>query len=122
MRNYFRTVTAIAVLLIIGSLVLIVTSKGSGVPYVFIAGLVAFFALLLVGAYIYGIHVRNKIVVPLENMRDYADKIEQGNLDDIPGPDPGSDFGEFGKSFGIVCDELQRSQAREVELRNRQRE
>ena len=122
MRNYFRTVTAIAVLLIIGSLVLIVTSKGSGVPYVFIAGLVAFFALFLVGAYLYGVHVRDKIAAPLENMRVYAYMITRGNLDDIPETDINTDFGEFSESFNIVCDELQKSWDREALLRQRQRE
>ena len=122
MRNYFRMVTAVAVLYIIGAAVLIFTAGDSGISYVFIVGLAAFFVLLLAGAYIYGVHVRDKIAVPIANMRDYAEMIEQGNLDDIPEHDPDSDFGEFAQSFGIVCDELQRSRARELELRNRQRE
>ncbi|MBR4573617.1 MAG: HAMP domain-containing histidine kinase [Lachnospiraceae bacterium] len=122
MKYYFRIVAAGVVLYIIGAAALLLSVRDSEVPWGLIAGLLLFGIALLLGAYFYGLYVRKKIVIPLENMRIYAGKIAEGDITDLPEEDGHNDFGEFAESFGIVCDELEKSRDRERQLCSRQRD
>ncbi len=69
-----------------------------------------------------GLYVRRRIVVPFRRMRQFADRIAQGMLDDPLMMEQDNLFGSFTESFDIMREELRAARSRETALRLREKE
>ena len=86
------------------------------------AALVVFYALLMIGVVCYGIYVHRNIIMPFQNLKDFAAKVAQGNLDESLKMDRNNMFGAFTESFDIMREELAETKSRELELQKKERE
>ncbi|MBO4376930.1 MAG: HAMP domain-containing histidine kinase [Lachnospiraceae bacterium] len=85
-------------------------------------GLLAFVVLLVIGALLYGAYVKKRIIVPFKNMKDFAGRVAEGNLDDPLSMDKDNMFGAFTESFDIMREELLESRKRERALQKKEKE
>ena len=76
--------------------------------------------VLIVCAAAYGIYLRIKITAPLARMKEHAERIAGGDFERPEGVGADNAYGMFSESFGIMCDELSRSQQREADLRKKE--
>ncbi|MEL4503973.1 HAMP domain-containing sensor histidine kinase [Luteococcus sp. H138] len=76
-------------------------------------------ALLVVGlsATAYLVWLDRRILRPFRELRDFADRVAHGNLDEPLRVDRGQVFGAFTQSFDVLRTELARSRARELAQR-----
>ena len=70
----------------------------------------------------FGLYINQNVIVPFRNMKDFAGKVAQGNLDEPLAMDRGNMFGSFSESFDIMREELAQSRKRELELQKKERE
>lgn len=131
MRNYFRFVTAMAVLYVIGAAAFIYYIKSfaggegetaSQMISGLIAGLIMIGAILLLIALLYGSFLAKHVTVPLSKMKKMSKKIAEGNFDWSADDDNSVDLKMFTDSFGVMKGELARSRQREIDLREKERE
>ncbi|MCR5331815.1 MAG: HAMP domain-containing histidine kinase [Lachnospiraceae bacterium] len=87
-----------------------------------ITGLTLFGILLIVSAVLFGKYIEKNIIIPFDNMKDFASDIAGGRLDTPLAMDKGNMFGAFTESFDIMREELTASKKREIELQRRERE
>ena len=87
-----------------------------------ILGLIAFGALLIFIACMYGKYIEKNIITPFDNMKNFAGRIAEGKLDEVLVMDKNNMFGSFTESFDIMREELDASRKREVALQRRERE
>ena len=78
--------------------------------------------LILAGALLFGLYVRKRVIVPFQNLRDFAGNIAEGKLDQPLAMDRDNLFGAFSESFDIMREELAQSRRREIELQKKERE
>lgn len=84
-----------------------------------ILGTVVLLLLVMIG---YGVFVNRTIIVPFQNMKNFANEIASGNLDISLVRDKGNLFGAFTESFDIMREELAVARAREIDLKKREKE
>ena len=87
--------------------------------------ILAFFVLFLIGVMgivLYGLYIRNNILIPFKNMKDFATKVAQGKLDEPLEMDRDNMFGAFSEGFDIMREELAEAKEREFELQKKERE
>ncbi len=70
----------------------------------------------------FGLYINQNVIAPFRNMKDFAGKVAQGNLDEPLAMDRGNMFGAFSESFDIMREELAQSRRRELELQKKERE
>ena len=70
----------------------------------------------------FGLYINQNVIAPFRNMKDFAGKVAQGNLDEPLAMDRGNMFGAFSESFDIMREELAQSRKRELELQKKERE
>ena len=78
--------------------------------------------LILAGALLFGLYIRKRVIVPFQNLRDFAGNIAEGKLDQPLAMDRDNLFGAFSESFDIMREELAQSRRREIELQKKERE
>jgi signal transduction histidine kinase len=86
------------------------------------AALVIFYALLMTGVVCYGIYVHRNIILPFRNLKNFAAKVAQGDLNGSLEMDRNNMFGAFTESFDIMREELAETKSRELELQKKERE
>ena len=79
-------------------------------------------AIFIIAALIYGSYVRKNISTPFRNMKSFAGRIAEGNLDAPLEMDRSNMFGAFTEGFDIMREELRASKEREVALQKREKE
>ena len=84
--------------------------------------LIVFYILLMTGVVCYGIYVYKNIILPFQNLKDFAAKVAQGNLDESLKMERNNMFGAFTESFDIMREELAETKRRELELQKKERE
>ena len=84
--------------------------------------LIIFYILLMTGVVCYGIYVYKNIILPFQNLKDFAAKVAQGNLDESLKMERNNMFGAFTESFDIMREELAATKSRELELQKKERE
>lgn len=87
-----------------------------------IIGLALFGLLLIVSAILFGKYINKNIIIPFNDMKDFASDIAGGRLDTPLVMDKDNIFGAFTESFDIMREELTASKKREIELQRRERE
>ena len=97
-------------------------SRLSDARFKLIIGLALFGLILIVSAVLFGKYVNKNIIIPFNNMKDFASDIAGGRLDTPLVMDRGNIFGAFTESFDIMREELTASKKREIELQRRERE
>ncbi len=97
-------------------------SRLNNTRFKLIMGLTLFGALLIVLAVLFGKYIDKNIIIPFDNMKDFASDIAGGRLDAPLVMDKGNMFGAFTESFDIMREELAASKKREIELQRRERE
>lgn len=97
-------------------------SRLSDTRFKLIIGLALFGLILIVSAALFGKYVNKNIIIPFDNMKDFASDIAGGRLDAPLVMDKGNMFGAFTESFDIMREELTASKKREIELQRRERE
>ena len=90
--------------------------------YQLILGFAAMGLIFLLGTFLYGNYVKKHIVTPFDNMKDFAENVAMGNLNEPLMMDQDNLFGAFTESFDIMREELSNSKKREVELQRREKE
>ena len=70
----------------------------------------------------FGLYINQNVIAPFRDMKDFAGKVAQGNLDEPLAMDRGNMFGAFSESFDIMREELAQSRKRELELQKKERE
>ncbi|MCR5337130.1 MAG: hypothetical protein K6E75_01095 [Lachnospiraceae bacterium] len=88
----------------------------------FLAAMIVFCTLLLLAAVCYGIYVQKNIVEPFDNLKGFASKVAQGNLDEPLEMNQNNMFGAFTESFDIMREELAGSKKRELALQKKEKE
>lgn len=83
---------------------------------------VIFCIVFLAGAFSYGHYINKNIIVPFDNMKDFASSVAMGNLNEPLLMDKENMFGSFTESFDIMREELSQSKKREIELQRREKE
>ena len=78
--------------------------------------------LFLLAMFVYGIYVKKTILIPFQNLKDFAGRVAEGNLEEPLTMDRGNLFGAFTESFDIMREELENSRKREIELQKKERE
>ena len=78
-----------------------------------------FIMLLLAAA---GIFIRSRVVLPFRRMKQFAENIAQGELDDPLIMEKHNMFGSFTESFDIMREELRSARRREDEMKLREKE
>ncbi|MDD6039295.1 MAG: HAMP domain-containing sensor histidine kinase [bacterium] len=84
-----------------------------------ILGTMILLLLVMIG---YGVFVRRSIIVPFQNMQEFANEIAAGNLDIALIRDKENLFGAFTESFDIMREELAAAREREINLKKREKE
>ena len=84
-----------------------------------ILGTVLFLMIVMI---LYGVFVRRTIIVPFQNMKEFANEIAAGNLDVSLVRDKDNMFGAFTESFDIMREELAAAREREITLKKREKE
>lgn len=79
------------------------------------------FSLMVVMIW-YGVFVNRTIIVPFQNMKEFANEIASGNLDISLTRDKENMFGAFTESFDIMREELLAAREREIILKKREKE
>ena len=85
-------------------------------------GMILFCGLLLLAAICYGIYVQKNIIEPFDNLKGFASKVAQGNLDEPLKMNKNNLFGAFTESFDIMREELNGSRKRELALQKKEKE
>ena len=88
----------------------------------FLLGVFVFCVIFLTGALFYGHYINKNIIVPFDNMKDFASSVAMGNLNEPLLMDKENMFGSFTESFDIMREELSQSKKREIELQRREKE
>ena len=88
----------------------------------FLLGALIFCVIFLAGALFYGHYINKNIIVPFDNMKDFASSVAMGNLNEPLLMDKENLFGSFTESFDIMREELSQSKKREIELQRREKE
>lgn len=88
----------------------------------FLLGAFIFCCIFLAGAVLYGRYINKNIIVPFDNMKDFASSVAMGNLNEPLLMDKENMFGSFTESFDIMREELSQSKKREIELQRREKE
>lgn len=70
----------------------------------------------------YGVFVNRTIIVPFQNMKEFANEIASGNLEISLSRDKENMFGAFTESFDIMREELSAAREREISLKKREKE
>ncbi|MCR5733298.1 MAG: HAMP domain-containing histidine kinase [Lachnospiraceae bacterium] len=86
------------------------------------AAIIIFCLTVLIIAACYGIYVHKNIIAPFNNLKDFAVRIAQGNLDDPLEMNRNNMFGAFTQSFDIMREELNESRKRELALQKKEKE
>lgn len=68
------------------------------------------------------IYIRKTIIKPFDDLKDYASRIANGNLDIPLTMDKGNNFGAFTESFDIMREELKKARIKEKEANDSKRE
>lgn len=84
-----------------------------------ILGTVFALMIVMIG---YGIFVNRTIIVPFQNMKEFANEIASGNLNISLVRDKENMFGAFTESFDIMREELSAAREREISLKKREKE
>ncbi|MCR5338238.1 MAG: HAMP domain-containing histidine kinase [Lachnospiraceae bacterium] len=87
-----------------------------------VVGMILFCGLLLLAAICYGIYVQKNIIEPFNNLKGFASKVAQGNLDEPLQMNKNNMFGAFTESFDIMREELAGSKERELALQKKEKE
>lgn len=77
---------------------------------------------ILLGAVLLGLYIQKNIIVPFEQMEDFAGKIAEGKLDEPLLMKENNMFGVFSESFDIMREELAESRMREQALQRKEKE
>ena len=85
------------------------------------AAAVLLLGLLLAGG-LYGLYVRNTIILPFRKMERFAADVAAGRLDTPLMLEKSNLFGAFTQSFDIMREELRASRQRELELKIKEKE
>ncbi len=88
----------------------------------FMIGAVIYGLLMLIGMMIYAVYVNKNVITPFKNLKDFAARVAQGQLDEPLRMDRDNMFGAFSESFDIMREELAESKKRELELQKKERE
>ena len=94
----------------------------TGMRLLWIIALAAVVVVFIVAAVLFGIYVKRRIVAPFQEMKGFAGRVAEGNLDEPLYMDRDNMFGAFSESFDIMREELSASRQREVSLQRRERE
>ena len=87
-----------------------------------IAGAVICSLLIIIGMIAFGMYINKNIIIPFDNMKNFAGKVAEGNLDEPLMMDKNNMFGAFSESFDIMREELSEAKRRELELQKKERE
>ena len=88
----------------------------------FIIGISLAGLMIIIAMAGFGLYINQNVIAPFRNMKDFAGKVAQGNLDEPLAMDRGNMFGAFSESFDIMREELAQSRKRELELQKKERE
>ena len=105
--------------------VILLDDPASGIKRMVRYVILAFFVLFLpivMGIILYGLYIRNNILIPFKNLKDFAAKVAQGKLNEPLEMDRDNMFGAFSESFDIMREELAQAKEREFELQKKERE
>lgn len=87
-----------------------------------ITGAIIFTLLMLIGIMTFAAYVNKNVIAPFKNLKDFAARVAQGQLDEPLQMDRNNMFGAFSESFDIMREELAESKKRELELQKKERE
>lgn len=88
----------------------------------FLIGAVICVLMLFIGMITFAVYVDKNVIAPFENLKDFAAKVAQGQLNEPLQMDRDNMFGAFSESFDIMREELAESKKRELELQKKERE
>lgn len=74
------------------------------------------------GLIIFAAYVSKNVITPFKNLKSFAARVAQGQLDEPLQMDRNNMFGAFSESFDIMREELAESKKRELELQKKERE
>ena len=87
-----------------------------------ITGVIICALLMLIGMITFAVYVNKNVILPFKNLKDFAARVAQGQLDEPLQMDRNNMFGAFSESFDIMREELAESKKRELELQKKERE
>lgn len=87
-----------------------------------VVSLLGFTLVFVIGAQIYGSYVKRRIIIPFKNMKQFAGRVAEGDLDAPLSMDRDNLFGAFSESFDIMREELLESKKRETALQKKEKE
>lgn len=88
----------------------------------FLIGAVICVLMLFIGMITFAVYVDKNVIAPFKNLKDFAAKVAQGQLNEPLQMDRDNMFGAFSESFDIMREELAESKKRELELQKKERE
>ena len=77
---------------------------------------------MFLGMVIFAAYVSKNVITPFKNLKSFAARVAQGQLDEPLQMDRNNMFGAFSESFDIMREELAESKKRELELQKKERE
>ncbi len=84
--------------------------------------MIIFVLLIGAGMILYGSYIRKNILIPFRNLKEFAENVAQGRLDEPLLMDRDNMFGAFSESFDIMREELADAKERELGLQKKERE
>ena len=88
----------------------------------FLIGAVICVLMVFIGMISFAVYVDKNVITPFNNLKDFAAKVAQGQLNEPLQMDRDNMFGAFSESFDIMREELAESKKRELELQKKERE
>lgn len=88
----------------------------------FLIGAVICVLMVFIGMISFAVYVDKNVITPFKNLKDFAAKVAQGQLNEPLQMDRDNMFGAFSESFDIMREELAESKKRELELQKKERE
>lgn len=88
----------------------------------FLIGAVICVLMVFIGMILFAVYVDKNVIAPFKNLKDFAAKVAQGQLNEPLQMDRDNMFGAFSESFDIMREELAESKKRELELQKKERE
>ena len=88
----------------------------------FLIGAVICVLMVFIGMITFAVYVDKNVITPFKNLKYFAAKVAQGQLNEPLQMDRDNMFGAFSESFDIMREELAESKKRELELQKKERE
>ena len=128
MRTFYKMMIITGIVFAIGVIAFACIIQGSDIADTgsfsvkLIIGFAILYAVFLCAALLYAAYINKHFINPLNNVKKFAERVSEGNFDQLNDDIGEDEFGPFYESFDIMRNELAKSRDREIAQRKKETE